>query len=190
MKWFVGALCALLLWLGGVATLIALGPPGDSSNSADVAIVLGAAVEGDTPTPVFEGRIEHAVQLYFGGAVDGLIFTGARSPEDTLSEAVAARDFAVARGVKPSDIFIEERSRTTHQNLIEAQKVMQSNGHRSALIVSDPLHLWRAQQMADDLGLDAVASKSAYSRYRSWSTKAPFLLREVYFIHHYWLTGE
>ena len=28
------------------------------------------------------------------------------------------------------------------------------------------------------------------TRYRSWSTKAPLLVQEVYFVHHYWLFGE
>lgn len=43
---------------------------------SDAAIVLGAAVWGDKPSPVFQGRIDHALWLYKHQYVDKLIFTG------------------------------------------------------------------------------------------------------------------
>lgn len=190
MKWIAGVLCACLLWLGGVAAWIGSGPAEDPSNSADVAVVLGAAVDDDVPSPVFEARIDHAIGLLKSGVVQELVFTGARSPEDALSEGAAARDYAIAAGVPKGMISIEEVSRTTHQNLTQAAFIMQAIGAKRAMIVSDPLHLRRALVIAEDLGIDAKASPTPTTRYRSWSTKAPFLAREVYFVHHYWIFGE
>lgn len=101
-----------------------------------------------------------------------------------------ARRFAGQYAVPSSDILIEERSRTTKQNLSEAQLVMDSQGLRSAIIVSDPLHMKRALMMAEGLGLDAVSSPTPSSRYRSVRTKLGFLARELYFYHHYLVTGN
>jgi uncharacterized SAM-binding protein YcdF (DUF218 family) len=56
--------------------------------------------------------------------------------------------------------------------------------------VSDPLHMKRAMMMADDLDIAAVSSPTPTSRYRSLKTKLGFLLRELYFIHHYSATGD
>lgn len=189
-RWAGGLLAALLAWLFGVAYWIWSGPVEDTAATADTAIVLGAAVDDHVPSPVFAARIDHAVNLYQAGRVRSITFTGARSPEDSLSEAVAAQVYAEAAGVPASDIATETRSRTTFQNLDQAKRVMGAQGLTSALIVSDPLHLRRAQMMANDMGVEAQSSAAQQTRYRSWSTKLPFLLREVYFVHHYWLLGE
>lgn len=49
----------------------------DESMPADAAIVLGAAVWGDRPSPVFRERIRHAVALYKQGKVERIILRGA-----------------------------------------------------------------------------------------------------------------
>ncbi|MDT4875993.1 hypothetical protein FQZ97_1114050 [compost metagenome] len=68
--------------------------------------------------------------------------------------------------------------------------VMRRTNLRSAVIVSDPLHLRRAQTMADDLGIQAVTSATPTTQYRSVSARSMFLLRERYFYHHYLFTGQ
>nr|WP_247713281.1 YdcF family protein [Qipengyuania polymorpha] len=153
-------------------------------------MVLGAAVDSDTPSPVFAARLDHAIALYKEGRVAKLMLTGGRSDEYSLSEAAAGREYAIARGVAADDILIDENSRTTRQNLLEAQRVMKGEGVETALVVSDPLHLRRAMQMAQSLGLEAQPSATPHTRYRSWQTKVPFLLREVYFVHHSWLFDQ
>ena len=60
----------------------------------------------------------------------------------------------------------------------------------SVLLVTDPLHMTRAMQMAQEFGLNAHPSATPLTRYRSLSTKVPFALRELYFLHHYWLLRE
>ena len=67
---------------------------------------------------------------------------------------------------------------------------MRDAGMETALIVSDPLHMRRAMEMAEALGIEARPSATPTTRYQSWTTQAPFLLREIYFIHHFWLFGE
>ena len=101
----VAAVAALVLAVF-LVTAVRIGAFGmvDETRPADAAIVLGAAVVGDEPTPVFAARIDHAIGLYREGMVDTIIFTGARSPEDELSEAEAARRYALARGV-PADVI-------------------------------------------------------------------------------------
>ena len=190
MKRALGTLAiALLAWVAGISVWIA-SVPDKTRAHADVAIVLGAAVDGDKPTPVFRERIVHAIELYRRGQVSRLLFTGARSEGDSLAESEAARNLALAEGVPGDAILLETQSVTTMHNLVEAQLVMRDAGLRDAFIVSDPLHLRRAMQMAQALNLDAQPSATPSTRYRSWTTKVPFLLREVYFLHHFWLFGE
>lgn len=188
LVWFL--LGALALWLSGVAIWISSGPSWQNNTSADVAMVLGAAVNDTEPSPVFQARIDQAIELYKQGRVRYLLFTGGLSAEDSLAESQAARAYAISRGVAEKDILIEERSETTHQNLVEAQRVMKEHNLTSAIIVSDPLHLRRALAMAKSLEMDATVSPARNTRYRSLRTQLPFLLRETYFIHRFWFFGE
>ena len=52
---------------------------------------------------------------------------------------------------------------------------------RSAIIVSDPLHMKRAMLMASDYGIDACSSPTPTTMYRSLKTQIPFLAREEFF---------
>ena len=184
------AVLGLAIWLAGVAGWIAVFGGKDRSQASDCAIVLGAAAYGNKPSPVFAERINHAVALHREGTVKYLLFTGGRVMAADKSESAVGRSYALAAGVPAAAILTEEVSRTTGQNLQEAKRVMALHGLRTAVIVSDPLHLKRAASMAEDLGIDAVTSPTPTSRYRSFGAKAGFLAREVFYLHGYWFTGK
>lgn len=187
LKW---AGIALLLWLVAVFAWIWVGPGEDDSATAEYAIVLGAAVDGDKPSPVFASRIDHAIDLWRSQRVRQIIFTGGKAAGDKLSEAEAAREYAGSKGVPAEAIILEDRSQTTMENLVFAQPGMLGIADGPVLVVSDPLHMRRAIQMAGALGYDAQPSATPSTRYHSFWTKVPFAMREVYFVHHFWLFGE
>jgi uncharacterized SAM-binding protein YcdF (DUF218 family) len=178
------------LWLGAVAGWIVAFGDSDRARPSDCVIVLGAAAYGSKPSPVFAERINHAVALYQSGMVKHLLFTGGSVIEADQSESAVARNHAIAAGVPATAILTESQSRTTAQNLVQAKGVMQEHGLKTAVIVSDPLHLKRAASMAADLGISAVTSPTPTSRYRTWKVKAGFLIREVFYLHGYWFTGK
>jgi uncharacterized SAM-binding protein YcdF (DUF218 family) len=103
---------------------------------------------------------------------------------------MVGKRYAVRHGVPAQAILTEAYSHTTRENLIHARRVMLANGLNKALIVSDPLHLKRALRMARDLNMHADAAPTPTTRYRSWRSKAWFLLRELYFYNHYLLAGQ
>lgn len=152
-----------------------------STNApADAAVVMGATVFRNRPSPVFRERINHAINLYHQGTVKYLIFTGGLAGNDELAESEAARDYAIAQGVPADHILIETISDNTCLNLIEAKRLMDENDLDQALIVSDPLHMKRTMWLAETIGLDAFSSPTPTSRYQSFDRKAGFLVREVY----------
>lgn len=162
----------------------------DAATQSDCIIILGAGVNGTTASPVFKERIQHAIHLYHSGYAPKLLFTGGFGEGEHYSEASVGRSNAVLNGVPPENILIEEQSKTTQQNLSEADVVMKNHKLKSAIIVSDPLHMMRATMMANDLGIHVVSSPTPTSRYRSLNTKLCFLFREIYFIHHYCIFGK
>lgn len=153
----------------------------DEKQKADVAIVLGASVHDNDPSPVFRERIEHAITLYNEGYVDAIIMTGGVGEGNIRSEADIAREYAERRGVPADAIYLEETSHVTRDNLRNAKQIMEEQGMETALVVSDPLHMKRAITMARDLGMTAYSSPTPTTMYRTWKTKLPFLLREETF---------
>jgi uncharacterized SAM-binding protein YcdF (DUF218 family) len=183
-------LLAGFVWCAVLATLIWRYGSHDHATKSDCIIILGAAVQGTTPSPVFEERIRHGIDLYHAGLAPKLLFTGGVGEGQKFSESSVGRSIATQQAVPVGDILIEEQSRTTQQNLSEAGSVMKKHGLKSAIIVSDPLHMKRAMMMADGLNMDAVSSPTPTTRYRSLLTKLGFLVREIYFFHHYVITGN
>ncbi|MFA5927152.1 MAG: YdcF family protein [Patescibacteria group bacterium] len=168
------------------ATSIYLFSRGNRECEADTAVVLGSAVFGNVPSPVFEERINHAINLYNEGKVRKIIFTGGRAEEDSLSEAEAARDYALARGVGIENILIETESWTTYSNLSNTKKIVETENLGKVMIISDPLHIKRAEMMAEGLDIDACTSGTPTTRFRTASTIIPFLIRETHlYLQHY-----
>ncbi len=176
------ALAALLLWVIVLGVQVVHFGNQNTDVHADAAVVLGAAVYRNRPSPVFRERINHAIKLYQEGQVDALIFTGGLGGGDQITEGEAARQYALAAGVPDEDIHIEITSKNTYENLSNAQQIMAYQGFATVLVVSDPLHMRRAMLYAEDLGIDAYSSPTTTTRYQSFQPKFNFLAREVYFL--------
>lgn len=188
---FILAFCLLaaLLAFGLAVDIWRFGESSDT-RPAGVALVLGAAVLGDEPSPVLIERLRHARDLYQRGDVAKIMVTGGRSPEDDLSEAEASRDWLEGSGVPEAAIVLEDKSRTTIENIAFSKPIIADANLGRALIVSDPLHMRRALMIAGRFGLDAGSSPTRTSRFQSWGTTLPFLAREVWFMGQYLVTGQ
>lgn len=151
----------------------------DDTKNADAAIVLGASAWGDHPSPVLKGRVDHSIWLYKNGYVKKIIFTGGKYNEKTLSESYVSKQYAIKHGVDEKDIFIEEQSKNTEQNLKFAKEIMKKEKIEHVLLVSDPIHMKRAMTIASFTGIDANSSPTTESAYQTWDTKLPFLKHEA-----------
>lgn len=176
----VTAVIALTILLGWyAATTVFLFSLKDETRLADAAIVLGAAVVRDLPSPVFRERLNHAIQLYQSGTVQKLIFTGGVGNRDELAEGEVARNYAISLGVDPADILLETKSTSTYENLRNAQTVALENGLETFLIVSTPNHMRRALAIAADLNMVAYSSPTRTIRWISSFTRTYSYVREV-----------
>jgi uncharacterized SAM-binding protein YcdF (DUF218 family) len=153
----------------------------DEKRPCDVAIVLGAGTMDGDVSPVFRERIHHAVWLYEQGYVSQILLTGGVGRGNAEADSVIGKRYTVSCGVVEEDILIEEVSTITEENLFYAKALMDEHGLKTAILVSDPLHMKRAMLMAEDYGIDAVSSPTPTTMYRSLKTKLPFLAREEFF---------
>src|SRR4051812_26456155 len=94
----------IVAWVIFLTTSIVRYAGESDTNQADAAIVLGAGVADGLPTPVFEERIRHAIQLYDTHRVRMLILTGGIGEGDTMAESQVAWGYCLAHGVLAQDM--------------------------------------------------------------------------------------
>lgn len=182
IKWALLSIgIVLILYIISIAISIWNYGEKDEKQSADVAIVLGAATSNGEVTPVFQERINHGIWLYENGFVKTLIFTGGIGEGNEKSDAWVAKQYAIEQGIPESVILLEEQSTITQENIENAKKIMDDNCYDTAIIVSNPLHMKRAMLMVDDYGIKAYSSPTPTSRYISLKSKLSFLAREEFF---------
>jgi uncharacterized SAM-binding protein YcdF (DUF218 family) len=162
----------------------------DDRRPADAIVVMGAAQYDGRPSPVFAARIDHAIELYRDGVAPRLVVTGGKADGDRTTEAASARDYAVARGVAPDDILVEDRSRTTLESIRGVADLMDEAGLRSAVFVSDPTHMLRVLRMASDTGIVAWGSPTRTSPLeRDPVARMDALVHELGALAAYFVTG-
>ncbi len=110
-----------------------------------------------------------------------MIFTGGRGENTSLSESGIAKTYAMENSVPGEDIFIEEKSTITQENIQFAAEIVKENNFSSVIVVSDPLHMKRAMLMCKDYGLEAYSSPTPTSKYTTAKSKISFLAREVFY---------
>jgi uncharacterized SAM-binding protein YcdF (DUF218 family) len=135
----------------------------DDQRSADAIVVMGAAQYDGRPSPLFAARLDHAVSLYLAGIAPHLVVTGGKADGDRTTEAATAKAYAIARGVPPSAILVEDVSRTTREAIHSVSQLLRDHHLANAVFVSDRPHMLRVLRMAADDGITAWGSPTATS---------------------------
>ncbi|CAN5673475.1 YdcF family protein [soil metagenome] len=135
----------------------------DNARPADAIVVLGAAQYDGRPSPVLKARIDHALKLFNRKLAPRLIVTGGRGEGDTTSEAAVARNYALRRGVPDSAILLESAGRTTEESIRGVAAILDSRDLSSAVLVSDPAHMFRLWVLGYRFGITPYTSPARTS---------------------------
>lgn len=148
----------IVVWLWGMFVLaMVIDAYGriDRVQKADVIIVLGAGVQRDnTPGTAMRRRASHAADLWKAGYAPRIICSGGKPGYQTRAEADACAELLIQEdGIPESVVIQEDQSRSTEENAIYTQRIMQDNGWQTAIVVSDAYHLFRAQHLFQNEGV-------------------------------------
>jgi uncharacterized SAM-binding protein YcdF (DUF218 family) len=133
----------------------------DDVQPADAIVVLGARVNADgSPGSDLTSRTYHAVDLWLAGYAPHIICTGGFKNE-RLSAAAVCRRFAVELGVPADRVYLADGSSNTIEDAAATAQVMADQGWRKAILVSHPLHLYRARWLFRRAGLDVITSPTS-----------------------------
>jgi uncharacterized SAM-binding protein YcdF (DUF218 family) len=184
-------LFVVLGYFAVTTTLVTATMAKDERDRADAIVVLGAAQYNGAPSPVYKARLDHALELWRSGAAPLMVFTGGRGvPGERFSEGGAGRRWAIDHGVPADSILIEESSRSTYENLRGVRRLLAPRGMRRIILVSDPFHMFRAVEQAEDVGLAAQPSPTRSSPISGNPARTALaVLREDLAVGGYFLMG-
>jgi gdmH len=132
----------------------------------DSIIVLGSGLIGDKVPPLLAQRLTKGKTIYdqFQGRPK-LIVSGGQGADELTSEAAAMANYLIEQGVPEEDILIENRSRTTFENLTFSKAILEKEGlGKDVLVVTNSFHALRAGVFMRRLRIPgrSVGSKTAF----------------------------
>ncbi len=133
----------------------------DQAQSADAIVILGARVEPDgSPSSDLLSRTYHAMDLYNAGLAPAVICAGGAGGDRLSAGAVACRFAVRDLGLPVERAWVVEDSDawTTADEATVVAELMRANGWQSAIVVSHPLHLYRARWLFQRQGLHVLTS--------------------------------
>lgn len=158
-KWQVGARLCLscylvgLCWCGYLSFLIFQAQQGTPPAGADV-VVLGSQVlpSGELSLSL-RHRVSKAGEYLLENPDSRCITTGGQGDTEPKAEALAEKEALVKQGVAENRIFLEDKSRNTRQNFVNAKKVAEKQGiGPEILVVTQGFHMYRACEIAKSAG--------------------------------------
>ena len=170
-------------------TMVVRGSFADESDApVSAVIVLGAGVNGETPSLTLRTRIDAAAAYLEEHPDVPVVLSGGQGPDEQQTEASVMSAYLTARGIDPSRIVEETEASDTRENLLFSAELAKERGidTGSVLIITSDFHMPRAKYIAGKLGMTPYGLTSDTW---PWILKVNYQLREVFaFVKAWWKT--
>lgn len=175
---------AILVTVGRMALAAADRP---AQGQECTVVVLGCQVFPDGhPSLMLRGRIQAAYRYLTDHPEAVCIASGGQNGSEPVSEAQCIRDTLVSMGIAPERILLEDRSRSTEENLAFSARLIAERGLPTAVAVaSDNFHQLRAAIWAQRSGLTPYSDGCA----SPWFLTAGYWARETAALLYMLVTG-
>lgn len=178
-----------ILAAGVTLALILQASQGQTDTQCEYIVVLGAKVNGTSPSLSLSERIG-AARDYLAAHPNAIaVVSGGQGPDEGISEAQCMYNGLTAGGISPERIWMEDKATSTWENLnFSLDLIEEKTGVRPDTVglVSSEYHLFRASLFARDCGVTAVGIPAQ----TSWLTlRINYYLREVAGVWHYIILG-
>ena len=131
----------------------------DDTSPASAIVVMGAAQWNGKPSPVLQGRLDHAVSLYGDGVAPLIVVTGGKQVGDAVTQGRSGYEYLRSKGIPDDAIKVEVEGTNSFEELSASALILSQAGvGDDVVIVTDPYHALRAGEIADEVGLHAHVS--------------------------------
>jgi uncharacterized SAM-binding protein YcdF (DUF218 family) len=174
LRWSVSAFVLLLVISTPAFGYLAVGsvewmydPLDERPEDVEALVVLGGGVwEPDEVRSRAEldasslYRCLAVARLYKQGRPCPILVSGGKPDPSRPGPAAAdlMADLLIELGVRPSDLLVENKSRTTYENAAESKKLLEERGIGRIVLVTEATHLHRAVLCFRKQGLEVIPS--------------------------------
>ena len=181
----VSVSAGLLLFFLVEGLLLSHGERDNSALPADAVIVLGAGVNGETPSLMLQSRIDAAARYLTLHPGVPAVLSGGQGAGERISEAECMRRGLTARGIEESRLLLEERSTSTAENFAFSKEILRQAGidpeTAVVAVVTNDFHCFRAHLIAGREGLTALDIPA----------EAPWMLLNAnYYVREFFALGK
>lgn len=185
---FLFSICTLLVLIAALESVIlSYGEEHRSELPVDAVIVLGAGVNGETPSAALRSRIDAAAEYIYLQGHGGVpvVLSGGQGNGETISEAEAMYRALMNHNLRPADhspcFLLEDRSTSTAENFAYSKKMLEEHGVKTETaviaVVTNDFHCYRARLIAQRQGLSTIGVPAELPW---WWLTANYYLRESF----------
>ena len=123
----------------------------EPEKDRDYIVILGCGIRKDgTLYPLLQGRVDRAVDFYHSqiektGKAPILVPSGGQGKDEICSEAEAMENYLLSIGIPKEHILIENKSKTTLQNMAFSKKIIEEqNPEAKAAFSTTNYHVFRS----------------------------------------------
>jgi uncharacterized SAM-binding protein YcdF (DUF218 family) len=145
-----------------------------NSENAHCFILLGAGLNGSSPSLTLLRRINTAVKQLEQNNKAKIVVSGGKGNHETSTEAEVMSNILQNRGIAAERIIMEDQSTSTCENLLYSGKLIDID--KKIVIVSSGFHLFRAK---------CIAKKLGYKNIGGIGSRSPVLLLPNYYVREY-----
>jgi uncharacterized SAM-binding protein YcdF (DUF218 family) len=155
-------------------------------DGADYILVLGCQVAGEYASLPLLRRGYTAVRYLKKNPETKAIVTGGQGPGENIPEAEALRRLLLENKIDKERILLEDKSRSTFENLILSNELYNLLDKNVVIVTSD-YHIFRSLSMAKKLKYKNISGLPSKSQL---SVLPAYLLREYVTILYYKISGR
>jgi len=151
----------------------------DNDPQAQILIVLGAGLRDDQPLSPLALRLHSALSYMQDNPDSVAVLAGGQDERNSISEAMAMKNWLVNRGIEPERLFLEQYSTSTAENFAFSMYHLRQLEATQIVIVTNEFHLYRAAHLARHHGLEPEFLGSRLPRYEYYLREYFAVLREL-----------
>lgn len=152
----------------------------DWESDVSAVVILGAGVNGTTPSLSLQVRLEAALDYIQDKPDIPIVVTGSQGPGEDISEAACMAQWLIGHGVESERIYLDEEADNTEENIRYSQEILQEQSidiTGNVAVVSADYHLYRASLYWGTTGMVPVA---AHMPGRFWPLTVNYYIREAF----------
>lgn len=138
----------------------------------DFVVMLGSGlIGGDRVPPLLASRLRKGQEIYEAQLARGarppvLLTSGGKGSDEAVAEARAMADWLIAAGVPAEHVALEDRSRTTEENMRFSRDIMRAaDPAYRCVVVTNNFHAFRAAMMARKADVNGQVLGSPTAKY-------------------------